>query len=209
MNYEPRIFQADASVFPDPLEDKTALRGIPQSRREYILRYMFPRDRKLSLCAWRLLERVFEQYGFGMENIRIGEHGKPLCPGIYFNLSHSGDMAVCGVGNGEIGVDVEKCENAPFDIFGEAFTEKEREFIESAADTQEKTRRFFRLWTIKESFMKMTGLGLSISPGDIEINVSERKVLFQGVTQDCVYFARSCGAYEIAAVVGREREVRK
>lgn len=204
-NYRPRLFRAYASLFPDPLEDESSMRGIPQSRRDYILRYKFPRDRRLGLCAWRLLESVLRRYGRSAEEIYIGEQGKPLCHGIYFNLSHSAEMAVCGVGSGEIGVDVEKCENAPFDICEAVFTKGEREYIQSAAGPEEKTRRFFRLWTVKESFMKMTGMGLSISPRDIEINVSEERILFHGVTQDCCYFAQSCGAYEIASVVSRKR----
>lgn len=193
----------DVSAVPDPKCDYNALSGIPEWRRRYILRYMRACDRKLSLGAWRLLDKALKENGFSSENVMIGRNGKPECDGIYFNLSHSADMALCVVCDTPVGCDIEKVTTAPMEVAERYFSKREYRYISDAENRTDADRRFFRLWTMKESYMKMTGEGMSISPDSIEMNVDVRTVMRDGVLQDCILQNTSVGGYEISICVSK------
>ena len=194
MNY----YLLDASTLPDPKEDEAALTGIPKWRRDYILRYLRPCDRKLSLGAWRLMESSLKRHGFSAENVIIGKNGKPECEGVYFNLSHSIDMVLCAVSDTPVGCDIEKVTDAPMEVAEHYFSEMECRYISTAPNSADADRRFFRLWTIKESYMKMTGEGMSLSPERIEINIDELTVMRDGVLQSCELQNSAIEDYEIS-----------
>lgn len=193
-----KYYLLDASTLPDPKEDETALSNIPYWRRTYILRYLRPCDRKLSLGAWRLMESALKQHGFSAGNVVIGDNGKPQCEGVYFNLSHSSDMVLCAVSKNLVGCDIEKITDAPMEVAEHYFSEKERRYLFDTANHADADRRFFRLWTMKESYMKMTGEGMSLSPSRIEINPNNLTVLRDGVLQSCVLQNSSIDGYEIS-----------
>ena len=194
MNY----YLLDASVLPDPKEDTSALSDIPDWRRAHILRYLRACDRKLSLGAWRLMESSLKQHGVPIENVVIGENGKPGCEGVYFNLSHSDDMVLCAVSDTLVGCDIEKVTDAPMEVAEHYFSEMECRYISTAKDSADSDRRFFRLWTMKESYMKMTGEGMSLSPERIEINIDNLTVLRDGVLQSCELQNSAVKGYEIS-----------
>lgn len=192
-------FLLDVTSLPDPAVEGRTLAGIPDWRRKQILRYLQACDRKLCLGAWRLLEDTLKRYGFSARDVRIGRNGKPVCEGIYFNLSHSADMVLCAVSNVPVGCDIEKVTDAPLDIGERVFHEKERLYIFSAdANEQERERRFFRLWTMKESYLKMTGEGMSLSPERIEIELGALMVLRDSVAQPCTLQNIAMEDYEIS-----------
>lgn len=99
---------------------------------------------------------------------RYGDAGKPelsetLATGeLAFNLSHSGDWAICAVAlRGPLGVDIERV-RAMHDAAGLArryFAAAEVEMWERLA-TDEQTAAFFRCWTRKEAYLKALGDGL-------------------------------------------------
>ena len=96
-------------------------------------------------------------------------HGKPQLAGehatshIEFNLSHSGDVALCAVTLGEtVGVDVERVRDLR-DMQGLAnrfFSAHEaRELDQEPSDRQ--LESFFRCWTRKEAYVKAIGQGIT------------------------------------------------
>ena len=192
------FYLLDVTDLPDPLENKTVLSGIPDWRRTYILRYLRECDRKLSLGAWRLMEETLTKHGFSAENVIIGKNGKPECEGVYFNLSHSGDMVLCAISDAPVGCDIEKVCDAPMEVAERVFTEKERRYISGAESDMETNHRFFKLWTTKESYMKMTGEGLSLSPDRIEINLDDLTVMRDGILQSCTLQNSMVDGYEIS-----------
>lgn len=187
----------NVASLPDPKEDNTVLEGIPDWRCNYILKYMRPCDRKRSLGVWLLLEDALKRHGFSADNVTVGENGKPECKGIHFNVSHSGDFALCAVSDTLVGCDVEKVTDAPMEIAERYFSEKECRYIEDATCVEEKNRRFFRLWTMKESYVKMTGEGMGVSPGRVEIDMDTLKVYRDSLLQSCTLKNLSHGDYEI------------
>jgi len=117
------------------------------------------------LGAGLLLDEVLKK-SFGLCEIETetNEHGKPSLknhPELHFNLSHSGDIAVLTVSDTECGVDVE-CTNRPHEAMGVAnrfFSRNEYAAMMLSANPNE---AFCRLWTLRESYVKMRGKGFAI-----------------------------------------------
>lgn len=112
------------------------------------------------------------------------ENGKPSIKGmnnIFFNISHSGKWIVCGIGNANIGVDVEEYKNIGLDIAKRFFCKKEYNAILSN-NHEEQLRTFYKFWTLKESYIKATGKGLSIplSSFYFKLNESEIEIFING-----------------------------
>jgi 4'-phosphopantetheinyl transferase len=106
------------------------------------------------------------------ENIRFAEEdfGKPYIsidgkePEVKFNLSHSGQKMIVAVGlHDHIGVDIEEWNNrVDCDVVANiCFAEAERCFWNGLPESS-KDEFFYRLWTMKESFVKAVGVGLGL-----------------------------------------------
>lgn len=89
------------------------------------------------------------------------DNGKLYLPDgkLCVNLSHSGEYALCGVHNRDIGVDIQKMTECDFGIAKRFFSDSEVRYVEEFADKKE---AFFEVWTKKESFVKAVGKGLTI-----------------------------------------------
>ncbi|MFF4324833.1 4'-phosphopantetheinyl transferase family protein [Streptomyces sp. NPDC001568] len=96
-------------------------------------------------------------------------HGRPAMspppPPLHYSLSHSGTVALVGVGTVPLGVDVEKLPGAEtVDICSRALqADEQREIAETPAG-EERRQLFGQIWTRKEAFLKGLGTGLSRSP---------------------------------------------
>ncbi len=163
---------SDVSSLPDPLTNASALTGIPAWRQAYILRYRRPEDRRRSLGVWRLMENMLAARGFQAQDVIADSRGKLCCDGIFFSLSHAGDLALCAVSGVPVGCDIELVKDAPLEIAPRIFCPGERAYLRNARDDKEAQRRFFTLWTLKESYMKMTGEGLGLAPERLEIRMA-------------------------------------
>lgn len=191
-------FLLDVTSLPDPCVEGAALAGIPEWRCRQILKYLQPGDRKLSLGAWRLLEETLGRYGFSAGEVTTDRNGKLICDGIYFNLSHSAHMALCAVSDVPVGCDIEQVTNAPLDIAEHVFSDKERRYIWAGRSARETDRRFFRLWTMKESYLKMTGEGMNLPPERVEIDPCTLTILRDSVSQSCTLQNMTVDDYEIS-----------
>lgn len=79
--------------------------------------------------------------------------------GLYVNLSHSEDYAVCAIHDKPIGVDIQYKKECDMKIASRFFTAQEAEYINTGTD---KCDAFFEIWTKKESFVKAIGKGITI-----------------------------------------------
>ncbi len=112
-------------------------------------------------------------------------YGKPYLSNdtsLWFNLAHSGDMALIAVTRiGEIGVDVEQLRtmSQAADIADRYFHIEEKKFLQKAANAVFPAL-FLSIWTKKEACIKAVGRGLTQSlaafnvVGDNPIVVPER-----------------------------------
>jgi len=85
----------------------------------------------------------------------------PIATKWFFNLSHSGRLIACVVGERPVGIDVElqNRDLAGLLFSNHLFTENETKWITARA--AQITRRAAALWTLKEAYLKALGLGLS------------------------------------------------
>ena len=105
--------------------------------------------------AWQFIENPY-----GKPAIAPEQQGQPL----FFNLSHSMDQLVLAVSRQEaIGIDIECVEKTRrvAQIAERYFAPSEVKDLMRLPQT-EHLRRFYQLWTLKESYIKACGLGLAI-----------------------------------------------
>ena len=91
----------------------------------------------------------------------------PAYPYFYYNISHSGGIAVCGLADHPIGIDIQKVPKNTEQIFRIAkrfFSASEQESLQALQDANEPAamcRLFCRYWTARESYIKLIGRGLA------------------------------------------------
>lgn len=111
----------------------------------------------------------------------VGEHGKPVLNGysLAFNVSHSGDHWIVAVSNlSTVGIDIEIIEpRAALTAIGRrCLADSEFEGWQLMAD-DERLVTFFRLWTIKEAFVKAVGRGIALGLRQCVVDMSDYRCL--------------------------------
>ena len=154
----------DTALLPDPREGGLSSE-LPKARLEKAVRLFSPEKRKESAGAGLLLARILPRFSARAEEVFADERGKLLHPRLFLSLAHGGGMAVLAVGDRPVGCDVEKFSRVREGVL-RRFSKEERAFVQEAAGAAGGTERaregaFYRIWTGKESYLKMTGEGLS------------------------------------------------
>ncbi len=140
-----------------------------EERRESVARFRNASDKSRSLWA-ELFARQRLAEAAGVSPLEVGiahdEKGKPFWKGgsLSVSLSHSGSYIAAAVGREAVGVDVEKKRKAASAVAKRWFRPEENALLETLSEP-ERTRLFFRLWTMKEAALKYAGEGL---PGGLE-----------------------------------------
>jgi 4'-phosphopantetheinyl transferase len=144
---------------------------LDREERRRAERFRFERDRRDFIAAHALLRRMLTFYLGGPParwQFAEGEFGKPKLaerfrrPDIDFNLSHTRDLVAAAlVAHGTVGVDVEQIDiaKADFEVAQRYFAAAEVELLRRTPKP-ERANCFFRLWTLKEAYLKATGAGL-------------------------------------------------
>ena len=114
------------------------------------------------------------------ENAEIsqGAHGKPFLTSypVYFNLSHADGIAACITADTECGIDCEKVRSFPPRVMKRVFSENELRLAEKTP-AHERDLMFFRLWTLKEAFVKAIGRGISYPMKTVEFSFAEDRII--------------------------------
>lgn len=114
------------------------------------------------------------------------EYGKPYLTehsGVYINISHSGDYAVCAVSDTPVGVDIQLMRECNLNIAKRYLTAEELEYVNGAKE------RFYEVWVRKESFSKAVGKGL-------QLPLKKISVLGSTVSyEDKIYKLQMCDTY--------------
>ena len=159
-----RIYTADTTVLHDTALYAKAYAAVSDARRDKTDRLRCDRDKRLSLGAGCLFVRACLDFGADYKSAQIvtDEYGKPGFAELplYFNLSHSGTRAMCIVAEVPVGCDVEQIRPVKPGLAGRFFSEEENRALEGCETPEAREALFFKLWTLKESFLKCTGRGL-------------------------------------------------
>lgn len=199
------LYIADISTLPDPKVRPKIMDTLSPERKQRIARCTQEQARRQRLGAGLLLQQVFHNHEVKSGALRLGKYGKPEIEGLNFNLSHSGNIVACAVSKETVGCDVEKLREAPPKIGDRFFCEREKQYLRMLAG-QQYDREFFRLWTIKESYLKMTGEGLSFPMRRLEIDLKDSvKIIRDGILQPCFVREYIVSGYQVS-VCSKEDE---
>lgn len=149
-------------------------------RKSRVLAFRRREPAYTSIVAGLLLQTLVEEkFGISPQALVLekNENGKPTVqghPAFYFNLSHAGDYVVLAHGDVPLGVDIEQIRTQNLHVAKRCYTEAEYAYV--AGDDSEENHRFFYLWTMKESYLKLTGDGISVPLNSFEIDPLQQVV---------------------------------
>ncbi len=177
-----RIYTACTDSLKNPVLYQQVMDLLPPARRAAADRMKVDSGKRLSAGAGLLLMAALADYirgdmgsfaAFQKISFETREEGKPFLveyPDVHFNLSHSGNRVMCAVGPVEVGCDVEIINPSHVKSVIRCFAESEQ-ILASRSD-----KNFFRLWTLKESIIKLSGKGLVIPLRSFEVSLDPLSV---------------------------------
>ncbi len=136
-------------------EYAAAYAALSPSRRAHIDRMRVEVNRRRSLAATVLAARML---GVDASAIETDDAGRPSVAGDSrrLSISHSGDTVAVAVGDTPVGIDVEQLRPVEERLIRYVCTPAEYAHV-TAVTGEERTRRFFSVWTAKEALYKRDG----------------------------------------------------
>ncbi|MBS5984143.1 4'-phosphopantetheinyl transferase family protein [Clostridium butyricum] len=127
--------------------------------------FMHFKDKVRGILGEALLRKILiSEYDLKNSDIKFifNDYAKPFLESknIQFNISHSGKWVLLGIDDNLIGVDIEEVKDINYKEISESiFNYNEFLYIKNSTS---KLHTFYKLWTLKESYIKMIGKGMSI-----------------------------------------------
>ncbi|KAH3842146.1 L-aminoadipate-semialdehyde dehydrogenase-phosphopantetheinyl transferase-like [Dreissena polymorpha] len=157
-----------------------AAQRVQPEEKDRIGKFVFKKDAKSSMIGRLMLRRMLHRLTkIPYADIRLArtEKGKPYLTNelppdfvsLSFNVSHHGDLVVlAGELACDVGIDVMKLETPVgaqtvqdfFHTMRRQFTAEEWACIRQGTDDREQLNTFYRLWCLKESYVKTLGVGI-------------------------------------------------
>ncbi|MBB3113019.1 4'-phosphopantetheinyl transferase [Paenibacillus phyllosphaerae] len=164
--WKPLVYAARVPHEIDPPLLAQGLSRISAERRQRIEKFRSRADQYRSILAELLVCRVLrDSFGLDDTDIRFctGPYGKPYLAGKgpFFNFSHSGEWVIAVFHHNEVGIDIEQIRPMERDMAARFFAPEENMAL-AELSIEEWTPRFYRLWTMKEAYVKASGSGLRI-----------------------------------------------
>lgn len=189
-----KIYVIDRNRPLDLSEYLYLLNFISEDKKKRILKFKNYNDRERSLLA-DLLVRYAVIQNANIENSHLhfyqNNYGKPFLkfPNINFNASHSGHWIACAISDYEVGIDVEEISYIDADITKHFFTETENQYLLNL-EGRFFQESFYKLWTLKESYIKFKGKGLSIPLNSFSIHINKENIFVSedGLKLNCRFF---------------------
>lgn len=170
-------------------------------RKERLKRIAASSHRKQSIAAELLLNYAAREFSSEIVlPLSIAPtDGKPEIYGgeFFFSISHSEDVVACAVSSTNVGLDVQFEKGYKQNLAKRFYTGSELEYIESSKDRE---NTFYKLWTLKESYVKAIGEGISygldsfsVNPDSMSID-GENAALWHSKVDDCHFALCILGA---------------
>ena len=155
---------------------------LSDDENERAARFHFERDARRYTAGRATLRIILSQYlGVQPAALAFGynAYGKPhVCTtqkdiALEFNLSHSGDSALCAVTLGRaVGIDLEQWRELDYlELAQSVFSAAEVAALQAVADDQ-RAAAFYNGWTRKEAYIKAHGRGLSMPLADFDVTLA-------------------------------------
>ncbi len=158
-----QTWMADVTTLHDEKRYREYYREVPDFRKQKADRLQRQEDKALSVGAWMLFEKMREEYGLPEDAL--------------YNLSHSGEYVLCSVedqhvATRKLGCDLERISEPRLQVANRFFCESEYESV-LACPAESQANQFYRLWVLKESFLKATRQGMKLDMKSFEIGFEE------------------------------------
>ena len=169
-----------------------------EDRKRRVDRFRSVDDRKRSVCGELLARRMIAgQCQIASEKVIIDvtDRGKPFARDlpVEFSISHSGEYVLCAVSDSPVGADIERIRPVRVRLVRRVCTADEWKFVsEPGISEQEKTERFFRVWTAKEAYFKCLGTGIT--------DLNKVCTVDEGFTDKLTYFIEKSYAVSIVGI---------
>lgn len=190
-NNEIHVWKVSTNITPEAfLEYKNVLTEKELSNLSF---FKFKKARDSYVVSQGALRMLLSGYlDISPNLVKIGRKvkGKPYSiddQNLNFNVSNSGQrVAIAFSNDGEVGIDIEKIRSLPDldEMIDTNFSTAEIRFINTKPE--EKLDRFYRFWTIKESYLKAVGEGMRLTPDSLEFSIDE----------DCIKLLSVKGVFE-------------
>lgn len=168
-----RVYIADTTALFEESVFWYYLDRVDETRKEKVWQCRNEEDQKRSLLAGYLIQVgmkdwIGEESGLQMDAAPLslaytyGENGKPFLKDykeVRFSISHSGKYVMAAFSNREIGIDVQKHRENRFHMADRFFSQEDKALLERLG-AENLNKNFYRIWTIKEAYMKLTGEGM-------------------------------------------------
>lgn len=150
------------------------------AERERAARFRFADHQRRYEIGHGALRSILGSY-LGVEPPAVafstGPRGKPYLAGTgpFFNLSHSGKLALIAIASAEIGIDLEKVRHLESltAIARSRFSPSEFAALDALEDAQRQLA-FYRCWTRKEAYLKALGVGLAMPLDSFDVSLGEK-----------------------------------
>lgn len=162
-------------------------------RKDKVDKLKFEKDKWLSLGVEFLLMQELNKLKIDYSKVELDfrQNNKPYLKNcnqkLFFNLSHSEKMAMCTIADNEVGCDIQKISiNKDFITIADRFFHPREIQVIRNAKEKEQIDLFYRIWVLKESYIKATGEGFQTPLKDFQISLdNERpKVVVEGIIQN-------------------------
>ena len=155
-----------------------ALNILSSDELERARRFHFDRHRHRYIAGRGQMRHILASYVHtlpGKLHFVYNRSGKPFLdrdrhsPAPHFNLSHSHDLACLAVSSAcQPGIDIEQIRPIEPELSRYFFSHREHSAL-NRLQGDKRLQAFYRLWTLKEAFVKAHGAGLSIPPEQIDL----------------------------------------
>lgn len=162
-----------------PLERPVPVNVLSEDEVVRMNRYRFAVDQRKFAVARSSLRQILARYSQQRPADLVfdyGPYGKPFLTehsSLLFNLSHSGDYALCGVARKMVGVDIEQLRvmDRLDGLIRRCLAPSEQQALANISPGNQSTA-FLEYWTCKEAYLKATGQGISEALTAIEVDLT-------------------------------------
>lgn len=181
------ILISDISKLDSKIIDYVFLNKIPS----YRLKSKNKSDIQKSINSLKLLKIGLNEFGIDLfrEDLVYNEFGKPSLKrkDIFYNISHSGKYVTCAISNKIVGIDIQK-HIEKFEEIISFFSISEKEYLASIPFQKLLIKEFFKIWTVKESYVKFLGRGLYKELDSFSLFLDKKKIIDEGrIVKDILY----------------------
>lgn len=197
--YMLKMYLSSIKIINDEQDFYLAYSMLSKERKQKVEKLKSYRAKCLCAISELLLKKALEELNID-SHIRYSynEFKKPYLkdhPEIYFNYSHSKEYVVCVISNNEVGCDIEYIDKLNEKLYKRFFSENEIDYLDSL-ENNKKRESFYKLWTLKESYIKYIGKGFSCSLNSFNVlDFKELECCFYDIDVNKNYKCSVCSAF--------------